>query len=78
MSQQPKHSANPADHGWTYQGSNAQSRVDFYQNDQGVKMDYYPSEFIMLPSYATCKAMARAMAKPPVRNHVRVHCYYTM
>jgi hypothetical protein len=34
------HKTNPSDHGWTYQGSNNQSRVDFYQRD-GVKMDYY-------------------------------------
>eukprot|EP00884_Botryococcus_braunii_P019372 jgi/Botrbrau1/6118/Bobra.331_2s0013.1 len=34
------HKANPSDYGWTYQGSNEQSRVDFYQRD-GVKMDYY-------------------------------------
>ncbi|KAJ3110938.1 hypothetical protein HDU96_006134 [Phlyctochytrium bullatum] len=36
------HQSNPRDHGWTYQGSNQQSRVDFYQRD-GVKMDYYPT-----------------------------------
>jgi hypothetical protein len=39
----PKHNVNPADHGWTYQGSNAQSRVEYWQNDQGAKMDYYPT-----------------------------------
>ncbi|CAL5229430.1 g12752 [Coccomyxa viridis] len=38
----PHHKANPADAGWTYQGSNAQSRVDFYEKD-GCKMDYYPT-----------------------------------
>ena len=27
---------------WTYQGSNAQSRVDYWQKD-GVKLDYYPT-----------------------------------
>ncbi|GMH34316.1 hypothetical protein BSKO_02150 [Bryopsis sp. KO-2023] len=37
-----KHNANPQDYGWTYQGSNQQSRVDFYERD-GVKMDYYPT-----------------------------------
>ena len=29
-------------HRWTYQGSNAQSRVDFWHKD-GVKLDYYPT-----------------------------------
>ena len=38
----PDHKSNPADAGWTYQGSNAQSRVDFYEKD-GCKMDYYPT-----------------------------------
>ncbi|BDA50686.1 hypothetical protein COCOBI_16-3620 [Coccomyxa sp. Obi] len=38
-----KHNVNPADYGWTYQGSNAQSRVEYWQNDQGAKMDYYPT-----------------------------------
>ncbi len=37
----PKHNVNPAEYGWTYQGSNAQSRVEYWQNDQGAKMDYY-------------------------------------
>jgi hypothetical protein len=34
------HKTNPQEHGWQYQGSNEQSRVDFYAKD-GVKMDYY-------------------------------------
>ena len=41
------HKANPADAGWTYEGSNAQSRVDFYEKD-GCKMDYYPTTGRML------------------------------
>lgn len=36
------HKANPVQYGWTYQGSNEQSRVEFYERD-GVKMDYYPT-----------------------------------
>jgi hypothetical protein len=32
----------PTQHGWTYQGGNEQSRVEFYERD-GVKMDYYPT-----------------------------------
>jgi hypothetical protein len=43
------HSTNPQDHGWTYQGSNQQSRVDFYSKNVGganVKMDYYPSKHL--------------------------------
>jgi len=36
------HHTNPQQYGWTYQGSNAQSRVEFYERD-GVKMDYYPT-----------------------------------
>jgi len=36
------HQTNPTQYGWTYQGSNEQSRVEFYQKD-GVKMDYYPT-----------------------------------
>jgi len=36
------HQTSPESHGWTYQGANEQSRVEFYQRgDQ--KMDYYPS-----------------------------------
>lgn len=38
----PYHSTNPANAGWTYQGHNAQSRVEYYAKD-GVKMDYYPT-----------------------------------
>lgn len=38
-----KHNVNPADYGWTYLGSNAQSRVEYWVNDQGAKMDYYPT-----------------------------------
>lgn len=34
------HNANPAQYGWTYQGSNQASKVEFYEKD-GVKMDYY-------------------------------------
>ena len=36
----PYHKPSPADAVWTYQGSNAQSRVDFYEKD-GCKMDHY-------------------------------------
>ncbi|KAJ3326078.1 hypothetical protein HDU76_013031 [Blyttiomyces sp. JEL0837] len=36
------HSTNPSDHGWQYQGSNQQSRVEFYQKGE-TKMDYYPT-----------------------------------
>lgn len=34
------HKANPLQEGWTYQGSNEQSRVEFYKRGR-VKMDYY-------------------------------------
>ncbi|KAK9807409.1 hypothetical protein WJX73_001632 [Symbiochloris irregularis] len=38
------HQANPSDYGWQYQGSNAQSRVEFYQHPtNGAKLDYYPT-----------------------------------
>ena len=30
-------------HGWNYTGQNTQSRVEFYENSHGVKMDYYPT-----------------------------------
>ncbi|EPZ34257.1 hypothetical protein ROZALSC1DRAFT_30458 [Rozella allomycis CSF55] len=36
------HKSNPSDYGWNYQGSNQQSRVEFYERS-GVKMDYYPT-----------------------------------
>lgn len=36
------HNSNPQDYGWQPQGSNEQSRVEFYAKD-GVKMDYYPT-----------------------------------
>jgi hypothetical protein len=36
------HKANPTQYGWSFQGSNEQSRVEFYERD-GVKMDYYPT-----------------------------------
>lgn len=35
-----KHTTNPQELGWAYQGTNEQSRVSFYEKD-GVKMDYY-------------------------------------
>ena len=35
---------NPAAAGWTYQGRNDQSKVDFWQKDTGEKMDYYYSK----------------------------------
>ena len=38
------HNTNPVDYGWTPQGGNAQSRVEFYQHEStGTKMDYYPT-----------------------------------
>lgn len=38
------HNTNPADFGWSYQGSNAQSRVEFRQHPTtGAKLDYYPT-----------------------------------
>ena len=38
------HNTNPADFGWSYQGSNAQSRVEFWQHSTtGAKLDYYPT-----------------------------------
>ena len=38
----PSHNVNPANAGWTYQGGNAQSRVEYWAKD-GCKMDYYPT-----------------------------------
>ncbi|KAJ3048343.1 hypothetical protein HK102_012716, partial [Quaeritorhiza haematococci] len=39
---QHHHKSNPTDYGYTYQGRNEQSRVDFYHNPQtNTKMDYY-------------------------------------
>ncbi|CAK0787217.1 hypothetical protein CVIRNUC_010433 [Coccomyxa viridis] len=38
----PSHDVNPANAGWTYQGGNAQSRVEYWAKD-GCKMDYYPT-----------------------------------
>jgi len=38
----PRHNVHPVNAGWTYKGSNAQSRVDFYEKD-GCRMDYYPT-----------------------------------
>ena len=37
------YSSKPSDHGWNYTGQNTQSRVEFYENSHGVKMDYYPT-----------------------------------
>ena len=38
----PSHNGIPANAGWTYQGGNAQSRVEYWAKD-GCKMDYYPT-----------------------------------
>ncbi|KXZ51160.1 hypothetical protein GPECTOR_13g647 [Gonium pectorale] len=35
------HGNDPAQQGWTYTGHNSNSRVAFYENDAGVKLDYY-------------------------------------
>jgi hypothetical protein len=60
-----KHYANPQDYGWQYQGYNAQSRVAFYSNNEGVKMDYYysdrPQFCALLPAPLTCR---HALAGP--------------
>eukprot|EP00276_Gloeochaete_wittrockiana_P005045 CAMPEP_0184652934 /NCGR_PEP_ID=MMETSP0308-20130426/10646_1 /TAXON_ID=38269 /ORGANISM="Gloeochaete witrockiana, Strain SAG 46.84" /LENGTH=88 /DNA_ID=CAMNT_0027088103 /DNA_START=166 /DNA_END=432 /DNA_ORIENTATION=+ len=42
MSQNQHHQAKPTDYGWTPQGSNSQSRVEYYQKGD-TKMDYYPT-----------------------------------
>jgi hypothetical protein len=36
------HSTNPADYGWQFQGSNAQSRVEYWAKDN-TRMDYFPT-----------------------------------
>ena len=36
------HGNDPSNSGWTHTGSNANSRVDFYEKD-GTHMDYYPT-----------------------------------
>ena len=52
------HNAKPADSGWTYKGSNAQSRVEYWAKD-GCKMDYYPTTGIvhLLQNMLSCIAL---------------------
>lgn len=38
----PYHADNPVNHGWSYQGCNEASKVEYYQRGD-VKMDYYPT-----------------------------------
>ncbi|KAG2498381.1 hypothetical protein HYH03_003640 [Edaphochlamys debaryana] len=38
---QPYHGHDPSQAGWNYTGHNSNSRVAFYENDAGVKADYY-------------------------------------
>ena len=57
---------NPAAAGWTYQGRNDQSKVDFWQKDTGEKMDYYSSE----PTRSLrCMAAAVATRRPGFPTH---------
>lgn len=44
LSDMSHHQTNPQAYGWTYQGANAQSRVEYWQHaETGVKMDFYPT-----------------------------------
>ncbi|PNH03159.1 hypothetical protein TSOC_010815 [Tetrabaena socialis] len=48
----------PQTRGWDYTGHNSNSRVAFYENPQGVKMDYY---------YTTARSFSAATS-PPTRS----------
>ncbi|GLI66129.1 hypothetical protein VaNZ11_009859 [Volvox africanus] len=73
---------------WDYTGHNSQSRVAFYQNDQGVKMDYYYSTGTTKtsmdhPSRGSTQLFRRNLSDNEHRsvlNNPRVHTdkgYYT-